>query len=80
MCVEQTFTFRETHALPAKVPEPLAAWRTPYGAMARDDQLAWPALDSVTKAVQAFLDPVLSGELDATWEPETWIWRPHEIV
>jgi len=73
--LEQTFTFRKTHALPAKVPEPLGAWATPYAAMARDDQLAWLTLDDVTKAAQTFLDPVLAVELDATWERETWGWR-----
>lgn len=75
--LEQTFAFRKTHALPATVPSPIEAWRTPYEAMAREDQLAWPTLDEVTKAAQAFLTPVLAGGLDATWEPETWTWRLH---
>jgi hypothetical protein len=75
--LEQTFTFRKTHFLPLTLPDPLPAWVTPYAAMARDDQLAWPTLDGVTKAAKAFLDPVLAGDLDATWSPETWRWvRP----
>jgi hypothetical protein len=73
--LEETFAFRKTHALPARVPEPLAAWTTPYAAMAREDHLAWLTLDDVIKAAQTFLDPVLAGELDATWEPETGSWR-----
>lgn len=36
--LEQTFTFRKTHPLPAVLPEPLPAWATPYAAMAREDQ------------------------------------------
>ncbi len=72
---EQTFTFRNTHALPANVPEPPLAWTTPYAAMAREDRLTWLTLDVVTKAAQSFLDPVLAGGLDATWEPELWSWR-----
>jgi hypothetical protein len=75
--LEQTFAFRKTHALPANVPEPPIAWSTPYVAMAREDQLAWPTLDEVTKAAQTFLNQVLAGGLDATWEPETWTWRLH---
>jgi nucleotidyltransferase AbiEii toxin of type IV toxin-antitoxin system len=75
--LEQTFTFRQTHALPRAVPAPLGAWMTSYAAMAREDQLAWLTLDEVTQAAQAFLDPVLAGELDATWEPERWSWRLH---
>ncbi len=72
--LEQTFTFRRTHALPAAVPTPLEAWTTPYAAMARQDQLHWPTLDAVTTATRAFLDPVLVGDLDVTWDPSTWKW------
>jgi hypothetical protein len=72
--LEQTFTFRKTHALPPAVPSPPEAWGTPYAAMAREDQLSWPTLDGVTKAVQAFLDPVLAGGLDAAWDPAAWKW------
>jgi len=77
--LEQTFTFRETHALPVTLPEPLPAWMTPYAAMAREDQLAWPTLAEVTKATKAFLDPVLAGRLDATWESDGWRWRHHKL-
>lgn len=72
--LDQTFTFRRTHALPLNVPKPLVAWTTPYAAMAREDQLMWPSLEEVTKAVQTFLDPILAGGIDATWEPERWSW------
>jgi hypothetical protein len=75
--LEQTFTFRKTHSLPVMLPDPLLAWVTPYAAMAREDQLAWPTLDAVTKAAKAFLDPVLAGDLDAAWNTESWTWgRP----
>jgi hypothetical protein len=43
--------------------------------MARDDQLPWATLEEVTMAAQAFLDPVLSGTLDATWIPANWVWH-----
>jgi hypothetical protein len=72
--LEQTFTFRKTHVLPVMLPDPPAAWARPYAAMAREDQLVWPTLDGVTNAVKAFLDPVLAGDLDATWSPQTWTW------
>lgn len=73
--IEQTFTFRKTHACPLGVASPLEAWRLPYAAMARDDELPWRTLDDVIDAVRAFLDPVLAGGLDATWEPSSWQWR-----
>lgn len=72
--LEQTFTFRKTHRLPAGVPAPAEAWRTPYAAMAREDRLIWRSLDDVTRAVRTFLDPVLAGSLDGTWDPAAWEW------
>jgi hypothetical protein len=73
--LDQTFRFRKTHSLPPKVPDPPPAWTTPYAAMAREDQLAWAELSDVIEAVRTFLDPVLAGDLDATWEPASWRWR-----
>jgi hypothetical protein len=72
--LEQTFTFRKTHALPVAVPAPLEAWRAPYAAMAREDLLPWSTLEDVAKAAQAFLGPVLDSELDAIWDPAHWKW------
>jgi hypothetical protein len=74
--LDQTFVFRDTHPLPDAVPAPLEAWRVPYAAMARENQLPWSTLDDVTKAVKEFLDPVLTGALEeATWAPSSWQWR-----
>ena len=73
--LEQTFGFRRTHALPAAMPAPPPTWTTPYAAMVREDDLAWRTLDDVTTAAQAFLNPVLGGEPDATWSPGEWAWR-----
>ena len=74
--LNQTFSFRKTHDLPATLPDPPATWAAPYAAMAAEDQLAWPTLADVTAAARAFLDPVLAGALDATWDRDRWSWRP----
>lgn len=74
--LEQTFTFRKTHALPAAVPAPPNSWARPYAAMAREDQLPWVTLADVTTAAQAFLDPALAGGLCAGWDPSVWEWSP----
>jgi hypothetical protein len=76
--LKQTFSFRKAHSLPMSVPAPPPAWESPYAAMAREDQLAWATLGDVTEAVQSFLDPLLEGDLDATWNPTTWAWDAHE--
>ena len=74
--LEQTFTFRKTHALPLTLPSPPQTWTISYEAMAREDELAWPTLEEVTKAAQDFLDAVLVGDLAATWNPSTFAWSP----
>lgn len=74
--LEQTFAHRKTHALPKVVPSPYEAWTKPYAAMAREDGLSWRTLAEVTVAVSGFLDPVLAGELHATWSPDAWHWVP----
>ncbi|HXP90874.1 MAG TPA: nucleotidyl transferase AbiEii/AbiGii toxin family protein [Fibrobacteria bacterium] len=73
--LEQTFSFRKTHPLPASTPIPPGEWAFPYSNMAREDRLEWPTLESVTKAVQSFMDPILSDNLDATWVPSLWQWH-----
>ncbi len=75
--LEQTFTFRKTHQLPAEVPEPWAAWLAPYAAMARENQLPWTTISAVFTAVQQFINPVLVPALDAMWEPQSWSWQVH---
>lgn len=71
---EQTFSFRRTHPIPKQLPDPPTTWAAPYAAMAREDGLEWPDLGAVTNAARAFLDPVLSVSIDATWNSERWAW------
>lgn len=73
--LDLTFTFRRTHPLPGTLPWPPQAWETPYAAIAREDRLAWPTLEELMTAAKAFLDPVLAGSLNASWNPGTWTWK-----
>jgi predicted nucleotidyltransferase component of viral defense system len=73
--LEQTFEYRKTHPLPGKLPAPSSAWANPYMAMAREDQLRWKTIEEVLEAARSFLDPVLAGRVDATWDPEGWQWQ-----
>jgi hypothetical protein len=72
--IEQTFTFRNTHAVPLAIPTPSEAWSKPYTAMARENQLPWLTLEDATRAVREFLNPVLGNEVDGGWEPAAWKW------
>jgi len=42
--------------------------------VAREVRLAWATLPDVTVAARQFLDPVLTDEIEATWEPQNWRW------
>ena len=71
--LQQTFAHRAVQAVPARLPSPPDAWRRPYARMADQDRLPWADLDTLHRAVSAFLDPVLGGEA-GIWDPETWCW------
>jgi hypothetical protein len=72
--LEQTFSFRATHPVPPSLPVPPANWAEVYARMAELNGLPWLDLDAVTNAARAFLDPVLGGNLFASWDAETWRW------
>ena len=74
--LEQTFSSRKTHALPLSLPPPPASWAAPYARMVEEDELAWADLATLTRAVDAFLTPVLDGEASRIWTPSTWRWGP----
>lgn len=71
----QTFAFRNTHALPPRLPAPPPSWESPYLAMVRDDDLPWTTLTEVTERAQSLLDPILAGKTNAEWDPDAGIWN-----
>ena len=72
--IETTFTFRQTHDVPALVPDPPRTWTVPYAQMAAEDELPWRSLDDVLASARAFLDPVLGDLAMGIWTPTTWTW------
>jgi hypothetical protein len=72
--LEQTFTFRRSHAMPGALPPPPSSWAKPYEHLTRTDGLPWPSLADVHRAASAFLDPVLGGGGE-TWSPDRWTWE-----
>jgi hypothetical protein len=71
--IDRTFEHRATHPVPPSVPQPPDAWVPVYARVAESDGLRWRTLAEATKAVQSFLDPVLSGTA-ARWGTEAWAW------
>ncbi len=72
--INRTFEHRATHAVPISVPDPPMSWTPVYERIAENDGLPWRTLIEVTKAVQTFLDPVLTGT-SVTWNAGAWSWQ-----
>jgi len=75
--VRETFAFRDTHSVPARLPSPPSSWAPIYARMAAEDALPWSSLAALEQAVRAFIDPLL-GDADGTWDPVAWVWRMAE--
>ncbi|MEN8148295.1 MAG: nucleotidyl transferase AbiEii/AbiGii toxin family protein [Planctomycetota bacterium] len=71
--IRTTFGSRGTHELPSKLPSPPIAWAPVYERLARTDDLRWPTIDDLMKAVRAFIDPVLARH-GGSWLPAEWRW------
>lgn len=71
--IKMTFSFRNTHPVPANVPDPPASWADRYRRMADEESLPWKELPHLVEVVRGFLNPVLAGE-EGTWDPEGWRW------
>jgi hypothetical protein len=71
----QTFGFRSTHPIPARLPDPPLDWKEPYAAMVEEDALPWATLDELVGAAREFLDPVLASDADGSWNPASWKWE-----
>lgn len=72
--IKTTFQFRNTHPIPANLPDPPDGWIGMYLRIAQENDLRWPDLAAVTVAAQSFLNPVLQG-VSGEWDPHQWVWR-----
>lgn len=72
--IVSTFSFRNTHPLPARLPVPPARWAAVYAKMAAGDLLPWNDIEAVFAAAGTFLNPMLASDA-GTWDPSVWAWR-----
>lgn len=74
--IEETFTTRGTHPLPATVPPPPAEWGRAYRELAEQVGIA-PDLDQGYRSARAFLDPILAGAAagPTRWDTATQRWQ-----
>ncbi len=69
------FELRGTHSLPESIPHPPENWEGPFQQMAEEINLEYQSLYDAYKALQIFLDPILSDDDNRTWDPNRWVWE-----
>lgn len=72
--IEATFSVRQTHAIPTKLPPSPKEWSRPFRRMADEVGLDYTSLGEANEAAGHFLNPLLSGEMVGTWDPSIWSW------
>jgi hypothetical protein len=71
--LEETFTARGTHTLPAALPSPPPEWAQPYTRLAQEVSVE-PELKAAHALAGRFLDPVLSSSASGEWNPASARW------
>lgn len=74
--LEATFAARGLQPLPIALPRPPVPWEAPYRTLAREVALP-PDVAAGFRAVAAFLNPLLAGQIDGRvhWNPATGRWE-----
>ena len=71
--LEATFAEREHQPLPTSLPPPPSAWTEPYRRLATEVEIE-PDLSAAYVRAAAFLDPILAGRSNGTWDPRSRTW------
>lgn len=71
--LKHTFETRARQALPASLPAPPPEWAPDYGRLAEEVGLE-PDLAAAFERAAVFLDPVLSGEAQRSWDEAISQW------
>ena len=70
-----TFSVRNTHALPDRLPDPPDDWDAPYRRLAKEQNMHFDTLPDAGQAAKAFIDPVLQSADSGMWDPLRWSWH-----
>jgi hypothetical protein len=70
-----TFDARQTHPLPAILPDVPAGWAISFRKMADEMGLSYRSLEDAGNAAKVFLNPIISGDMRGRWDPVQWSWR-----
>ena len=73
--LQTTFARRNSHPLPKEIPPPPAGWWASSRRLRQECGLTYASLDEMHHAVEAFLNPVLRGQVRGhRWIPGQWQW------
>lgn len=72
--IERTFHHRATHPIPSTLPPPPLEWSDRYSYLADENKLPWATIALLMTAVEAFINPVLSGSA-GRWDRQGWQWK-----
>ena len=73
--IQTTFDNCKTHELPISVPPPSKDWSRPFQKNADEVGLDFESLSEAGEALQQFLEPTLSAEIQLRWNPDNWHWE-----
>jgi hypothetical protein len=71
--LESTFAERQQHELPSSLPTPPSEWADPYRRLAAGIGVE-PDLSAAFAEAATFLDPILAGSSDGTWDAARKKW------
>jgi hypothetical protein len=69
-----TFARRGSHAWPPTLTPPPAAWARQYGVLRRELNLDPGTVADAHASLVVFLEPVLAGDRERTWDPRSHSW------
>lgn len=61
--------------IPAQLDQIPISWRPRFNQFTKNLDLPFSDFDDAVQAAQSFMNPVLGGTCDGTWDPENWKWK-----
>jgi hypothetical protein len=73
MAIQAVFVARHD-SIPAQLDQIPSSWRPRFNQLTRHFELQFSQFDDAVQATQAFINPVLGGLRQGTWDPKSWKW------
>jgi len=73
--IKTTFNNRSTHRVPEKTPTLASSVQREVVRLFQEYDMKYSRLQEAEKALEGFLNPVLSKEKPGNWNPAKWVWE-----